>query len=31
MGDKKSLIDAINRLTAIAPAGDELKELQALR
>jgi tetratricopeptide (TPR) repeat protein len=31
MGDKKSLTDAINRLTAIAPNGDELKELQALR
>ena len=31
MGDKRSLTDAINRLTAIAPNGDELKELQALR
>lgn len=31
MGDKRSLTDAISRLSTIAPGSEELKELQALR
>ena len=31
LGDKRTLTDAIARLQNIAPSGDELKELQALR
>ncbi|NVB81290.1 MAG: tetratricopeptide repeat protein, partial [Kofleriaceae bacterium] len=31
LGDKRTLTDAIGRLQTIAPQGDELKELQALR
>ena len=31
LGEKKTLTDAINRLTQIAPNGEELKELKSLR
>ncbi|HEY5924867.1 MAG TPA: tetratricopeptide repeat protein [Kofleriaceae bacterium] len=31
LNDKKALTEAINRLTQIAPNGDELKELKSLR
>ena len=31
LGDKRTLTDAIGRLQTIAPDGEELKELRALR